>query len=209
METFFETILRRKILKRGSKATQTSNIQMKLLAFFKSSAVRLIAAGALIGLACVAKAESGSHANDAADRAFAMATNYAAMGFYITPAKEGTAGFGVTYEFELPVSRGVDYVFIVAGDRFCEDIALYIESEESGNTIVKDTRRLHNGVSGTRWRSDYSGVVNVAIFFARTYDRCRWCSLVGRRETLRTSLGPGISTVPGQTRTLPSGASVK
>ena len=135
----------------------------------------------------------------ASDRAFEMASKYSAMGFYMTPSKEGYGGFGVTLEFEVPVSRGLDYVFIAAGDRNCQALSVYIESEGTGNTIVKDNRRVMNGLAGVRWRSDYNGTVNVVVHFARVSDRCGWSALVGRRGTAAKTLDPGseISTTPG------------
>ena len=120
---------------------------------------------------------------EAADKAFEMAEKYAGMGFYMAPSKEGKAGFGVTLEFEVPVNRGLDYVFVVAGDKFCQDVDVWIEAEETGNTLVKDTRRISNGLAGVRWRSDYNGVVNVVVHFARVSSRCSWAAVVGRRGT--------------------------
>ncbi len=120
---------------------------------------------------------------EAADKAFEMAEKYTGMGFYMAPSKEGKAGFGVTLEFEIPVNRGLDYVFILAGDKYCQDVDVWIEAEETGNTIVKDTRKVSNGLAGVRWRSDYNGVVNVVVHFARVSSRCSWAAVVGRRGT--------------------------
>ncbi len=134
---------------------------------------------------------------EAADRAYTMATKYSGAGFYMTPSKEGHAGQGVTYEFEVPVNRGLDYVFIVAGDQFCKDIEVWIEAEETGNTIVKDTRKAHNALAGVRWRSDYNGSVNVVVNFARVTSRCGWCALVGRRGTVGTPYDGTVTTNAG------------
>lgn len=120
---------------------------------------------------------------EAADRAFEMAEKYAGMGFYMAPSKEGKAGNGVTLEFEVPVNRGLDYVFVVAGDKYCQDVDVWIEAEETGNTLVKDTRRISNALAGVRWRADYNGVVNVVVHFARCSSRCSWAAVVGRRGT--------------------------
>ena len=166
---------------------------MKLSTFLKSTAIALLATGVLSIFGSTAKADTA----EASDRAFAMAVKYSAMGYYMSPSKEGHGGFGVTYEFEIPVSRGLDYVFIVAGDRKCEALSVYIEAEETGNTIVKDTRRVSNGLAGTRWRSDYNGVVNVVVHFNRVYDRCGWCALVGRRGTPTATADMPFSTIPG------------
>ena len=169
---------------------------MKLSTIIKTSAIALLVSGVLSIFGATAKADTA----EASDRAFAMAVKYSAMGYYMSPSKEGHGGFGVTYEFEVPVSRGLDYVFVVAGDRNCQDVMVYIEAEESGNTIVKDTRRVHNGLAGTRWRSDYNGVVNVVVHFAQVSDRCGWCALVGRRGTPTATADMPYSTIPGGTQ---------
>jgi hypothetical protein len=136
---------------------------------------------------------------EAADRAFEMAMKYSGMGYYMTPAKEGHGGFGVTLEFEVPVNRGLDYVFILAGDRYCQDVDVWVEAEETANTIVKDTRRVDNGLAGVRWRSDYNGNVTIVVHFARVSSRCGWCALVGRRgtPTADANISSQISTIPG------------
>jgi hypothetical protein len=143
---------------------------------------------------------------EASDRAYAMAMKYTGMGYYMTPAKEGHAGFGVTYEFEVPVNRGLDYTFILAGDHYVEEVEVWVEAEETGNTIVKDTRRVRNGLAGVRWRSDYNGTVNVVVHFARVTDRCAWSALVGRRGTVAAPYEGTFSTTPGDTQKLPDNA---
>lgn len=154
----------------------------------------------------VAKADPA----EAADRAFEMAMKYSAAGYYMSPTKEGHGGFGVTLEFEIPVARGLDYVFILAGDRYCEDVDVWVEAEETGNTIVKDTRRVSNGLAGVRWRSDYNGNVVVVVHFARVTSRCGWCALVGRRGTPIAEPGAGgpgsgsFQTGPGAPMRTPS-----
>jgi hypothetical protein len=134
---------------------------------------------------------------EASDRAYQMAMKYSGMGYYMTPAKEGHAGFGVTYEFEVPVNRGLDYTFILAGDRYVEEVEVWVEAEETGNTIVKDTRRVRNGLAGVRWRSDYNGTVNVVVHFARVTDRCAWSALIGRRGTVAAPYEGTFSTISG------------
>lgn len=134
---------------------------------------------------------------EASDKAFEMAAKYTGMGFYLAPAKEGHAGFATTLEFQVPVNRGLDYVFIVAGDRYALDVDVWIESE-TGNSIVKDNRKVDNGLAGVRWRSDYNGSVTVVVHFAKVSSRCGWSALIGRRGTVMApSIGPGAPTVPG------------
>jgi hypothetical protein len=167
---------------------------MKSLFSASKSITMALAAGSLFALAAQqAKADPA----EASDRAYQMAMKYSGMGYYMTPSKEGHAGFGVTLEFELPVNRGLDYVFILAGDHYVEDVEVWIEAEETGNTIVKDTRRVRNGLAGVRWRSDYNGTVNVVVNFARVTSRCGWSALVGRRGTVAAPYEGTITTVPG------------
>jgi len=153
---------------------------MKLAKFtFKTLSAIAFAAGMFVISTPSARADNA----ESADRAFEMAEKYAGMGFYMAPSKEGKAGAGVTLEFEVPVNRGLDYVFVVAGDKYCQDVDIWIEAEETGNTLVKDTRRVSNALAGVRWRSDYNGVVNVVVHFARCTSRCSWAAVVGRRGT--------------------------
>jgi hypothetical protein len=176
-------------------------IIMKLFSFPFKSITTALAAGAL-ALALAPKAQADP--SEAADRAYEMAMRYSGMGYYMTPSKEGHGGFGVTLEFEIPVNRGLDYVFILAGDRFCEDVEVWVEAEETANTLVKDTRLKHNGLAGVRWRSDYNGSVTVVVHFARVTSRCGWSALVGRRGTPTSTYQPGgdVTTTPGSTQKL-------
>lgn len=129
---------------------------------------------------------------EAADRAYEMGMKYAGRGYYLAPSKEGHAGADATLEFEVPVNRGLDYIFIVAGDRYALDIDVWVEAEISGNEIVKDTRKVDNGLAGVRWRSDYNGVVLVVVHFAKVKSRSGWAALVGRRGTAIAPFQPGI-----------------
>lgn len=133
---------------------------------------------------------------EAGDRAYEMASKYMGRGFYMTPSREGFAGFATTLEFAIPVNKGLDYIFILAGDRFCLDTDVWIQSE-SGNTIVRDTRKMDNGLCGVRWRSDYNGEALVVVHFARVTSRCAWAALIGRRGNANAGLGTEPSPGPG------------
>ncbi len=139
---------------------------------------------------------------EAADKAYAMAAKYAAMSYYITPSKEGHAGYATTLDFTVNVSEGLDYIFIIAGDRYCEDVNMWIESEE-GNDIVKDTRKMDNGLAGVRWRSDYSGTVEVIVHFARVSSLCHWSALMGRRGTPTAAVPNDQVTTPTSPQSIP------
>jgi len=138
---------------------------------------------------------------EAADKAYQMAAKYSAMGYYVTPSKEGRAGFATTLEFTMPVNMGLDYIFILGGDRYTQDIDIWIESE-AGTTIVKDTRATGNGMAGVSWRSEYNGTVNVVVHFARVTSRTAWAALAGRRGNPmvpdRSHLPPTYHTQPGR-----------
>jgi len=121
-------------------------------------------------------------ADEASDKAFQMAAKYGALAYLIAPSKEGWSGFGVTIEFAIQVNAGLDYIFILGGDRYLLDPDVWIESEY-GNTIVKDTRKVDNGMCGVRWRSDYNGTANVVVHFARATSRFAWSAVIGRRGT--------------------------
>jgi hypothetical protein len=149
----------------------------------------------LASVACLAVPHAQAQSTaEAADKAFTMAARYSAMGYYITPSKEGFAGFATTLEFTLPVNAGLDYVFILAGDKYALDTDVWIESE-FGNTIVKDTRKVDNGLCGVRWRSDYNGTATVVVHFARVTSRCGWAAVVGRRSTA-TNATPADGVTP-------------
>lgn len=175
---------------------------MKLAKLTLSSLNAFVVAAGMLFLSPTASRADNA---EAADRAFEMASKYAAMGYYLAPSKEGKAGFGVTLEFEVPVNRGLDYVFVVAGDKYCQDVDVWIEAEETGNTLVKDTRRINNALAGVRWRSDYNGVVTVVVSFARVTSRCSWAAVVGRRGTANNPEDNAI--LPGRAAPVDNGQS--
>lgn len=149
----------------------------------------------LVAIALLSGTERALANAEASDRAYEMAAKYAAMSYYITPSQEGHAGFATTLEFNIPVNSGLDYIFILAGDHYCQDVNVWIESE-NGNTIVKDIRRTGNGLCGVRWRSDFNGTVSVVVHFARVSSRCGWAALVGRRGTPMNNVPLDSATAP-------------
>lgn len=144
-------------------------------------------------------------AGQAEDRAYQMAAKYSAMAYYITPSKEGHAGYGTTLEFTVNVSEGLDYIFIIAGDRYCNDVNMWIESEV-GTTLVKDTRKMDNGLAGVRWRSDYNGSATVIVHFVSVSSLCDWAALMGRRGTPTAEVPNDQATVPTTPQNISSSA---
>ena len=164
----------------------------------KNKITTLVAGGTLFFAGLTAA--SAQSTAEASDRAFEMGMKYAAQGFYLAPSHEGKAGFATTMEFLVPVQRGLDYVFILAGDKFCLDVDVWVEDGGqggSGNTIVRDSRKVDNGLCGVRWRSQFNGSVLVVVHFARVTSRCGWAALVGRRGTLNNPYQQTITTSPG------------
>jgi hypothetical protein len=138
---------------------------------------------ALLAVAVLISDRAFAGADEASDKAFQMAAKYGALGYLIAPSKEGGSGPGVTIEFSIQVNAGLDYIFILGGDRELLDPDVWIESEY-GNTIVKDTRKTTNGMCGVRWRSDYNGTANVVVHFGRARSaRFAWSAVIGRRGT--------------------------
>lgn len=158
--------------------------------------LKVIAVSAVFALGINNKASADPM--EAADKAYEMAAKYHDLMYYFAPTQEGWAGHGATIEFEMPVSRGLDYVVIAAGDRYCKDINIYVEAEQTRNLIKKDVRPVDNGLAGVGWRSDYNGVVNIVVHFAKATDRCGWTVIAGRRGTLTARSDEPGSTLPGQ-----------
>ena len=190
----FETIMEIRNNFRGNKP---NSLDMK-----KGTIALLLAS---VALAALTPSTTKASPAEAADRAFEMAMKYSAQQFYITPSKEGHAGFATTLEFTIPVNRGLDYIFILAGDRYALDVDVWVESE-TGNDIVKDVRKVDNGLAAVKWRSDYNGSVTVVINFAKVTSRCSWAALVGRRGTPAAPYTPNDhSTPPTSAQPLPPG----
>ena len=136
---------------------------------------------------------------EASDKAWEMANRQNFSNFYFNPSYEGHAGYATTLEFTIRVAVGIDYIFILAGDRYCQDVNVWIESE-NGNTLVKDTRKSGLGLCGVRWRSDYNGTVTVVVHFARVSSRCGWAALIGRRPTLKHDIPEEEKPLPAPRR---------
>ncbi|WP_410969376.1 hypothetical protein, partial [Salmonella sp. SAL04284] len=57
---------------------------------------------------------------------------------------------------------------------------VWIEAEETGNVLARDTRLYSTGVAAVKWHANYTGSVNIVVHFARVADRCAWSSKSGR-----------------------------
>ena len=126
------------------------------------------------------------------DICYKMAVHYTQLGFAMTPTNyTSPGGSGHTVKYNIPVSRGLDYVFLVGGDLSAKDIDIYVYSEV-GNLILKDTRPESR--AGVKFRADYNGTVVVYVHLARASGLASFSVMVGRRGAEK---GPATSVVDG------------
>ena len=135
----------------------------------------------------------------AEDACYEMAVHYTQAGFAMSPTNTsgvGTAGFVV--KVMIPVTKGLDYLILVGGDRFAIDLDLYVYDED-GQLILDDRRpprrsvreRLRRGrrgavepagdESGVKFRASYTGTVEAFVHIAQAQGLASYAVLVGRR----------------------------
>jgi hypothetical protein len=121
---------------------------------------------------------SGQDPVKAGDDAYSMGVYYSQRGFNMLPAIDGVDGRGAKIEFLIPVTQGIDYVFLAGRDKFIQDLDIYIYDEGNG-LIIKDRRS--DARAGTRFRASYTGRVKVILHVARANGLGGWSVIVGRR----------------------------
>lgn len=142
--------------------------------FFKAFILLLVAAW-MSGVSQTAEADPAK----AEDDAYRMAVTYAARGFLMAPTNNsGVGGSGYTVRFLVPVSKGVDYVFLCGMDMMVERSGIYVY-DEVGDLILDDRRGGRR--SGVQFRSSYNGTVQVYVNIARANGMGAYSVLVGRR----------------------------
>ena len=115
----------------------------------------------------------------AEDEAYKMAVRYTQLGFAMSPTNHtGLGGSGYTVRFLVPVSKGLDYVFLVGGDLAARDIDIYVY-DEVGSLILDDRRP--DPRAGVKFRSSYNGTTQVYLHMARANGLAAYSVLVGRR----------------------------
>lgn len=114
----------------------------------------------------------------AGDDAYSMGVYYSARGFNMLPAIDGVDGGGTKIEFLIPVTQGIDYVFLAGRDAYIRDLDLYVYDE--GNALLIKDRRS-DARAGTRFRASYTGTVKVILHIARADGLGAWSVIVGRR----------------------------
>lgn len=147
---------------------------------------------ALLALACMAlPALVRADPAKAEDDSYSMAVFYTSRGFAMSPTNHsGLGGSGYTVRFLIPVSKGLDYVFLVGRDQFAKDIDLYVY-DEVGSLILDDRRS--EARAGVKFRSSYNGTVQVYLHIARADGLAAYAVLVGRRGTEK-----GGASVPSE-----------
>lgn len=124
---------------------------------------------------------AGARAQDpvvAQDDAYSMGVYYAARGFNLLPAIDGVDGRGAKIEFLIPVTAGVDYIFLAGRDRFVQDLDIYVYDE--AYALIKADRRSDSR-AGVRFRAAYTGSAKVILHVARANGLGAWSVIIGRR----------------------------
>jgi hypothetical protein len=119
----------------------------------------------------------------AEDECYNMAVRYTQRGFAMSPTNTsgvGTAGYVVKVMIE--VTKGLDYVVLIGGDKFAKDLDLYIY-DEVGQLILDDRRaeRAAHGRAGVKFRAEYTGSVEAFVHIAAAQGMASYAILVGRR----------------------------
>lgn len=134
-------------------------------------------------------APSRADITKAEDDTYSMAVYYTQRGFAMSPTNHnGLGGSGYTVRFLIPVSKGLDYVFLAGRDQFAKDLDIYVY-DEVGSLILDDRRP--DPRAGVKFRSSYNGTVQVYLHIARADGMAAYAVLVGRRGVEK-----GNATVP-------------
>jgi len=125
---------------------------------------------------------------EAEDIAYRMATSYVAKGFSMAPTdNSGVLGAGQAIRFLIPVTKGLDYVFLAGGDAAALDIDVYVY-DEVGNLILDDRRP--SKYAGVQFRASYNGTAIVYLNMAKADGLGAYYVLVGRRGVAREDGAP-------------------
>lgn len=119
----------------------------------------------------------------AEDDAYKMAMKYTQQGYAMAPTNtNGVGSSGTLIRFIVPVSKGLDYIFLAGIDDFVKDIDIYVY-DEVGNLIKEDRRPTRR--AGIGFRSPYNGTVQVYLHLRQTSGMGAYSVLVGRRGVAR------------------------
>lgn len=141
----------------------------------------------LLAAACaLAAAPARADITKAEDDTYSMAVYYTQRGFAMSPTDHsGLGGSGFAIRFLIPVSKGLDYVFLAGRDQFAKDLDIYVY-DEVGSLILDDRRA--DSRAGVKFRSSYNGTVQVYLHIARANGLAAYAVLVGRRGSEKGDL---------------------
>jgi len=126
--------------------------------------------------------------SSAEEDAYSMSVYYSQRGYAMAPTNTNGVGATVTMiRFIVPVSRGLDYVFLAGIDLAIRDIDIYVY-DEVGSLILDDRRPARR--AGVKFRSAYNGTVQVYLHLRSAEGLGAYSVLVGRRGAVRESYTP-------------------
>jgi hypothetical protein len=132
---------------------------------------------------------------EAEDVAYRMATSYVAKGFSMAPTdNSGVLGGGQALRFLIPVTKGLDYVFLCGADQSALDVDVYVY-DEVGNLILDDRRSTK--LAGVQFRAAYNGTAMVYLHMARADGLASYYVLVGRRGAAKAGNPIGVTDGAG------------
>lgn len=119
----------------------------------------------------------------AEEDAYGMSVYYTQRGFAMAPTNtNGVGASGTMVRFIVPVSKGLDYVFLAGIDVAVRDIDIYVY-DEVGSLILDDRRPTRR--AGVKFRSAYNGTVQVYLHLRSANGLGAYSVLVGRRGSVR------------------------
>ncbi len=124
----------------------------------------------------------------AEEDAYGMSVFYTQRGFAMAPTNtNGVGTSGTMIRFIVPVSKGLDYVFLAGIDVAVRDIDIYVYDEVG--TLILDDRRPSRR-AGVKFRSAYNGTVQVYLHLRSANGLGAYSVLVGRRGAVRETYTP-------------------
>jgi hypothetical protein len=142
----------------------------------------LLVSGSCASLLLLGHSSYGDPAK-AEDECYNMAVRYTQRGFAMSPTNvSGVGPAGYVVKVMIEVTKGLDYLILVGGDKFAKDLDLYVY-DEVGQLILDDRRGTGKGgqFAGVKFRADYTGSVEAFVHIAAAQGLASYAVLVGRR----------------------------
>jgi len=141
-----------------------------------------------LGIAAAAIGTALADPSSAEEDAYSMSVYYTQRGYAMAPTNtNGVGAAGTMIRFIVPVSKGLDYVFLAGIDLAVQDIDIYVY-DEVGSLILDDRRPSRR--AGVKFRSAYNGTVQVYLHIRSAAGLGAYSVLVGRRGAVRESYVP-------------------